>query len=172
MARLAHAMPGAKTVTTERRGRMRALAAEVPKIAGAVLGKRGFAEAQLVAQWPAIIGEGLAAGAVPEKLSFPRGERREGTLHLRVAPGVALEIQHREPVLVDRINAFFGYRAVARLALKQGPLPPSAPPPPQPRPLKSEERQQLDGALTAVEDPALRAALARLGAAVIGSDKT
>ena len=159
-------------MTTERRGRMRALAAEVPQIAGAVLGKRGFAEAQLVAQWPAIIGETLAAGAAPEKLSFSRGERREGTLHLRVAPGVALEIQHREPLLVERINAFFGYRAVARLALKQGPLPPSAPPPPQPRPLKSEERQQLDGTLAGVEDPALRAALARLGAAVIGSDKT
>jgi hypothetical protein len=170
MARLAHAMPGAKIVTTERRGRMRALAAEVPKIAGAVLGKRGFAEAQLVAQWPAIIGEDLAKSAAPEKLSFARGERREGTLHLRVAPGLALEIQHREPMLLERVNAFFGYRAVARLALKQGPLPQSEPPPRRPRPLKAEERQQLDAHLGSVEDPALRAALARLGAAVIGSD--
>ena len=157
-------------MTTERRGRMRALAAEVPKIAGAVLGKRGFAEAQLVAQWPAIIGEDLAKGVAPERLSFSRGERREGTLHLRVAPGLALELQHREPVLLERINAFFGYCAVARLALKQGPLPESVPPPRRPRPLKAEQRQQLDGHLANVEDPALRAALARLGAAVLGSE--
>ena len=77
----------------ERRGRLRAIAAEIPAIAGAALGKRGFGEALLVAQWPAIIGETLAQGVFPEKLSFARGERREGTLHLRVAPGLALEIQ-------------------------------------------------------------------------------
>jgi hypothetical protein len=155
-----------------RRGSLRAIAAEVPKIAGPVLGKRGFAEAQLVAQWPAIIGEELARGASPEKLSFTRGERREGTLHLRVAPALALEIQHREPVLIERINAFFGYRAVARLALKQGP--PSRPAdrrPPQLRALNEEERRQLDGRLTDVEDPGLRAALQRLGEAVIGSKR-
>lgn len=155
----------------ERRGRLRAIAAEVPKIAGAALGKRGFAEAQLVAQWPAIIGESLAAGASPDRLSFPRGERRDGTLHLRVAPGLALEVQHREPVLIERINAFFGYRAVARLALTQGPPAQPALPPPRPRPLKAEERQSLDQRLQAIEDAGLKAALQRLGEAVIGSDE-
>ena len=154
----------------ERRGRLRAIAAEVPRIAGPVLGKRGFAEAQLVAQWPAIIGEKLARGVSPEKLRFARGERRDGTLHLRVAPGLGPEVQHREPVLVERINAFFGYRAVARLALKQGP--PSRPaeePPPRPRPLAAPERQILDRSLADIEDHALRDALRRLGEAVIGS---
>ena len=156
----------------ERRGRLRAIAAEVPRIAGAVLGKRGFGEAQLVAQWPAIIGESLAAGVSPEKLSFPRGERKDGTLHLRVAPGLGLEVQHREPVLVERINAFFGYRAVARLALKQGPaVAATAPLPPRPRPLKAEERQLLDERLAAIEEGELKAALQRLGAAVIGTAK-
>jgi hypothetical protein len=155
----------------ERRGRLRAIAAEVPKIAGAALGKRGFAEAQLVAQWPAIIGESLAPGVSPEKLSFPRGERRDGTLQLRVAPGLALEVQHREPVLVERINAFFGYRAVARLALRQGPPAQAEPPPPRRRPLKAEERQSLDQRLRAIKDAELKAALRRLGEAVIGSDE-
>ena len=156
----------------ERRGRLRAIAAEIPAIAGAALGKRGFGEAQLVAQWPAIIGETLAEGVSPEKLSFPRGERREGTLHLRVAPGLGLEVQHREPVLVERINAFFGYRAVARLALKQGPpAQPAAPAPPRRRPLKAEERQSLDRDLAAIEDAALKAALQRLGEAVIGTEE-
>lgn len=155
----------------ERRGRLRAIAAEVPKIAGAALGKRGFAEAQLVAQWPAIIGESLAEGVSPEKLSFPRGERRDGVLHLRVAPGLALEVQHREPVLVERINAFFGYRAVARLALRQGPPVRAAPPPPRRRPLKTEERQSLDQRLQPIEDAALKAALQRLGEAIIGGEE-
>jgi len=159
-------------VAEERRGGMRAIAANVPKIAGAVLGKRGFAEAQLVAQWPAIIGEALAAGVSPDKLSFSRGERRDGTLHLRVASGLALEVQHREPVLIERINAFFGYRAVARLALKQGPpAHPAERPPPRRRPLKGEERQLLDQRLTAISDPELKSALQRLGEAVIATEK-
>jgi len=159
-------------VAEERRGGMRAIAANVPKIAGAVLGKRGFAEAQLVAQWPAIIGEALAAGVSPDKLSFARGERRDGTLHLRVASGLALEVQHREPVLIERINAFFGYRAVARLALKQGPpARPPEPAPPRRRPLKGEERQLLDQRLAAIDDPGLKAALERLGEAVLTTEK-
>jgi hypothetical protein len=157
-------------VGEERRGSMRAIAAEVPKIAGPVLGKRGFAEAQLVAQWAAIIGEDMAAGASPEKLSFTRGERRDGTLHLRVAPGFAPEIQHREPVLLERINAFFGYRAVVRLALKQGPPSrPAEPPAPRLRALEGHEIRQLDRGLADIEDPTLRDALRRLGAAVIAS---
>jgi hypothetical protein len=160
------------TVAEERRGGMRAIAANVPKIAGAVLGKRGFAEAQLVAQWPAIIGEALAAGVSPDKLSFSRGERRDGVLHLRVASGLALEVQHREPVLIERINAFFGYRAVARLALKQGPPAHAAErQPPRRRPLKGEERQLLDQRLTAISDPELKSALQRLGEAVIATEK-
>jgi hypothetical protein len=156
-------------VTDERRGRVRALAAEVPRIAGAVLGRHGFAEAQLVAQWPAIIGEEIARAASPEKLTFPRGERREGTLHLRVAPALALEIQHREPVLLERINAFFGYRAVARLALRQGrPSRNARPLPPRPRPLDGAAERHLDQRLADIEDAELRAALRRLGEAVMG----
>lgn len=172
MARQDHDGGKEKSVAEQqRRGSMRAIAAEVPRIAGPVLGKRGFAEAQLVAHWPAIIGEDIAEGAMPEKLAFARGERRDGTLHLRVAPALATEIQHREPVLLERINAFFGYRAVARLVLKQGPIERPAAPAPRPRPLRPPERKQLDRRLSDIEDPALRAALQRLGEAVIGADR-
>jgi hypothetical protein len=155
-----------------RRGGARALAAEVSRIAGPVLGKRGFAEAQLLAQWADIVGHELADKIAPQKLAFPRGERRDGTLRLRVASGVAPEVQHRAPMILERINAFFGYRAVARLALIHG-LPPASPRrvAQPPRPLAAFEREALDRRVDAVEDPALREALRRLGAAVIGSAK-
>lgn len=155
----------------KRRGHLRALAAEVPKIAAPVLGKRGFAEAQLVAQWPDIIGAELARQVTPEKLSFARGDRREGTLRLRVASGLALEVQHRAPLILERINAFFGYRAVARLALVQGPPLRSGPARPAgPRPLAAAEATALEARLAAVEDPNLRAALRRLGTTLLGTD--
>ena len=152
----------------ERRGGMQAIGASLPRIAKPVLGKQGLGEAQLIAEWPAIVGAELARHCSPIKLSFPRGERRDGILRLRVASAVALEIQHREPVLLERINAFFGYRAVIRIALVQGAAPPGPQRPPAPRPLASTERQALDQRLDGVADERLRAALERLGSAIIG----
>jgi hypothetical protein len=156
----------------ERRGRMGAIAIELPRIAGRVLGARGLGEAQLLTQWASIIGPTLAEQVSPDRLSFPRGERRNGTLRLRVAPAVALEIQHTEPVILERINAFFGYRAVARLVLIQGP--PTRPPrprPPQRRPLTQAEQRLLDQRVESVDDSALREALARLGRAMLATPK-
>ena len=96
---------------------MQAIGANLSRIATPVLGKQGLGEAQLLQQWPAIVGEDLARHCWPVKLSFPRGQRRDGTLRLRVISALALEIQHREPVLLERINGYFGYRAVARLEI-------------------------------------------------------
>ena len=106
-----------------RRGRMRSVGRELPRIAGAALGKRGLGEAQLLAEWNAVVGEELAGETLPMKLSFPSGGRKNGVLKLRVSSAAALSVQHREPQILERINGFFGYGAVARLALVQGPIP-------------------------------------------------
>jgi hypothetical protein len=153
----------------KRRGGLRAIGAEIPRIAGAALGKRGFGEAQLVTQWEAVIGPELAAKLSPERIAFPRGERRNGTLRLRVASAFATEAQHLEPVLIERINAFFGYGAVARLAFVQGP-PLNAPPaPPRLRKLTADEERAIDTRVAGVADPELRAALTRLGTVIAGT---
>jgi hypothetical protein len=155
---------------------MRAIGATIPEIAAPVLakqglGKEGIGAARLVSEWPAIVGEALAKACWPVKLAFRRGERRDGTLRLRVLPALALEIQHREPVLLERINGYFGYSAVARITIIQGPPPlPDQPPPPVLRPLAPDERRALDTRLDDIADPALRAALERLGSAIIGKN--
>ncbi|HWE74771.1 MAG TPA: DciA family protein [Stellaceae bacterium] len=153
----------------KRRGGLRAIGAEIPRIAGAALGKRGFGEAQLVTQWEAVIGEELATKISPERITFPRGERRNGTLRLRVASAFATEAQHLEPVLIERINAFFGYGAVARLAFVQGPPLNAAPKPPALRKLSAEEVREIESRVAGVADPDLREALRRLGSAVAGN---
>ena len=86
-----------------------------------------------------------------------------------VAPGFALQIQHLEPVLVERINTFYGYRAVARLRLIQGPLP-VAPPPRRPafRALSASEEEALAATLAGLSDPTLREALTSLGRTLRG----
>jgi hypothetical protein len=157
-------------MSVQRRGQMRAIGAMLPKVAGAALGKNGIAEAQLLQHWAAIVGERLAQATCPEKLVFSQGERRDGTLRLSVAPGFAPEIQHGEPVLLDRINGFFGYRAVARLALQQT-LSARHRAPPGPRPLQSGEAAALEDSVAAVGDEQIRAALRRLGAAIAGNER-
>jgi hypothetical protein len=155
----------------KRRGRMRALAGEVARIAAPVLGKRGFGSAQLVTEWSAVVGAEWADKITPERLAFPPGERRDGTLRVRVASGCAPEIQHCAPQLLERINGFFGYGAVARLVLVQGPpLRPVRPPPRPPRRLDPGDRDALDRRLAGIDDPVLRDALRRLGEAVIGAE--
>jgi hypothetical protein len=148
---------------------LRAIAAEIPRIAGAALGKRGFGEAQLVTQWEAVIGPELAAKLSPDRITFARGERRAGTLRLRVDSGFALEAQHLEPMIIERINGFFGYGAIARIALVQGPPRHAARAAAPPRALDREEQRALEERVATVADPMLREALARLGAAVIAS---
>lgn len=154
----------------KRRGRFRAIGAELPKLARPVLGKRGLGEAQLLMHWEAIVGPELAEEAQPERLSFRKGERAHGTLRLRVAPGAALELQHQGPVIVERINVFLGYPAVARLAFVQGPLASVRRRPAPPRPLRPEEQEALAKRVEAVEDETLRTALERLGAAVLRAE--
>ena len=72
---------------------------------------------RLKAEWSAVAGAELAAQTWPEKLG------RDGALKIRVAPGFALDLQHRASLVIDRINFFFGRAAVTRLVLVQGTLP-------------------------------------------------
>jgi len=149
----------------------RALGGTLAKLTRPAYKRRGFAQADVLARWSAIVGEALAATSCPEKLSFPTGAGGGGTLQVRVASGFALEMQHLAPLVIERINGFYGYRAVARLKLVQGALPPKrASHMRAVRPLDMIEEDRLARQLSATADPELRAALAALGRAVRGSD--
>ena len=136
------------------------------------LGARGLAGADILSQWSVIVGPELAALASPQSLKGDRPGRgtdgQGGTLTLRVASsGAATILQLKGPQIVERINRFFGYRAVARLQVVPGsssgltkPATKADPP------LPSDVLSQIDDAVAAVGEPDLRAALARLGAAV------
>ena len=137
------------------------------KVMGPALRRRGFAESQVVERWSDIIGAELAAVCVPEKLSFARNQAAGGTLHLRAAGAAGLRLQHLIPQIIDRVNAFYGYRAVGRIRLLQAPLPPVATNarPPK-RALSAAERQALAEQTAAVSDERLRRALRGLGEAM------
>jgi hypothetical protein len=142
----------------------RAVGVAVSKLTVPIIARRGGSIlVRLKAEWAAIVGPDWA------EVSWPTALGRDGVLKLRVAPGAALELQHRGPLIIERINLCFGRAAVTRLALVQGPLPLAAGfGRPVIRPLSQGEAEALDRRLSEITDPDLRAALAQLGRAVSG----
>jgi len=138
--------------------------------------KRGFAAVELVASWGEIVGPAYAETTQPDRLVWPRragGTERfdEGVLTVRCTPSAALRLSHEMPAVVERINAFFGYRAVGRVRLLQAPLAaPARNRPRQARLLTAEEAARIAGLVDGVADDGLRASLERLGRAVLASD--
>ena len=155
-----------------RRGGMHSLGMVVPKAASPILRKRGFAQGAIIARWSEIVGLELARQSIPEKLVFPRdGAAGGATLHVRAAGPMALELQHLAPIVLERVNGFFGYPAVDKLTLVQAPLPRREPrkPKKEPRALTTDEVQELDAAVAALPEGGLRDALRTLGQRVAES---
>jgi hypothetical protein len=129
---------------------------------------QGFANTEILARWADIVGPEIAAHSEPIKINWPRPVGDEtpapATLVLRVEGPAALEIQHLSAPILERVNRFFGWQAIGRIALRQAPLRRRAartrPPPPDPA-LAARISQNLP-----IADESLREAVARLGAAI------
>ena len=128
--------------------------------------RRGIASAGLLTDWPAIVGPNLAARCQPLKLGRDRSGAG-GILHLRISGAAALELQHSEPQVLERINGYFGFPAVAKLRLVQAPLPPvPRRRPPEARALAPAEVAEVEATVAPIMDESLRGALAALGRAI------
>ena len=137
----------------------------------AAFARYGFAYADLITQWPAIVGETLAQWSEPERIKWPRagaGERKQGgTLVIRVVPGRGLDLQHQTPQIIDRINSFYGYCAIASVKIMQGTISGRKTGRPAPGELGPDQAKALEARLEAVADPDLKAALRRLGKGIL-----
>ncbi|MFZ0211045.1 MAG: DciA family protein [Roseiarcus sp.] len=157
------------------RGFAAPLGACLGDLLGPTLAARGLGEASLVTHWPEIVGAAIAGYARPIQLQWPpRGSKRDpdqagapAILVLRIDGAFALEAQHAAPTIVARVNAHLGWRCVARLAFRQGPLPALAQPRTRPPPPSARAMTTAREFAGGIQDEALREALARLGARVI-----
>ncbi|RYY45160.1 MAG: DUF721 domain-containing protein [Sphingomonadales bacterium] len=154
----------------QRANRARAMAELLPAAGGPAFRKFGFVQHSIVSRWAEIVGERYARVSTPESIRFPQGKRAEGVLALVVGGAHAPMMQHIAPEIIERVNRFFGYTAVARLAIRHGevkrlekPLPP-----PSLKPLSEEMSDSLRG----IADPELKAVLEALAAGVLASDDT
>jgi hypothetical protein len=152
-----------------RGGGLRRLPDLLGRVLDPVARQRGLAEARLLTEWPTVVGPDLAARSQPVRLSHRSGHRG-GVLSLHVAGSAALELQHSEPQVLERINGFFGYPAVARLHLIQASVRRAGgrPLPGRSACLTGAEENEVAAVVRGVGDPALRAALAALGRTLKG----
>ena len=146
-----------------RGGAARQIADLMPQIGRTAFRRFGFVQSSVVTRWPEIVGEQHARVCMPEAIRFPPGEKVEGILQLVVVPAHAPLIQHVVPEIMERVNRFFGYKAVSRVKLRQGEV----------KPLRAEERakappslkpipMELGDSLRDIGDPELRTVLESL----------
>lgn len=146
----------------------------VGKAIAPVTARRGFATADLVAAWPEIAGPLYAGCTAPERIAWPRhedeGTPAPGILFLKVDGPRAIYVQHDLPQIVDRVNAFFGYRAIARVRILQSPVAATSKPSVAAAVRHDEAAEEaIAETVKDVEDERLREALERLGRGIHGN---
>jgi len=112
--------PALKPYERPRGGEARQIADLMPAIGRTAFRRFGFVQSSVVTRWPEIVGERNARNCMPESIRFPPGEKSDGILQLVVSPAHAPMIQHVIPEIMERVNRFFGYRAVAKVKIRQG----------------------------------------------------
>ncbi len=147
----------------------------MPHIGRTAFRRFGFVQSSVVSRWPEIVGQHHAKVCAPEAIRFPYGKKSGGILQLVVLPAHAPLIQQVIPEITDRVNRFFGYKAVANIKIRQGLVQPAedkgaanrrkAPPSLKAVPVS------LSDSLRDIGDPELRTVLENL-ARSLGSEDT
>jgi hypothetical protein len=149
---------------SERSCRPRAAGELVGEVGGQSFRRFGFVQSSIVSRWAEIVGERYAKVSCPESIKFPAGKKAGGALTLLVEGAHAPLIQHLAPMIMERVNRFYGYAAVNRVIFRQG-----KPPAPGPRPARPQLApvpKELGEGLREIADPELRACLESLGAQI------
>ena len=164
--------PAPKRYERARGGPARAISELMPDIGRSAFRRFGFIQSSVVTRWPEIVGPRHALNCAPESIRFPPGEKSGGILQLVVTPAHAPLIQHVIPEIIERVNRFFGYNAVARVKLRQGEVkapannsPASAAPVLKPIPM------ELGESLRDIGDPELRTVLESLARSLGGKQE-
>ncbi|NJM51183.1 MAG: DUF721 domain-containing protein [Sphingomonadales bacterium] len=151
-----------------RGGEARAVSDLMPEIGRAAFRRFGFVQSSVVSRWNEIVGARYAAVSEPQSIRFPIGKKSEGTLELIVEGAHAPMMQHVFPEIIERVNRFFGYTAVARIKMRQGRV--SRPDPvhkPSITPSLKPLPMELGDSLRDIADPELAAVLESLAKSLI-----
>jgi hypothetical protein len=140
----------------------RPVSALLPALTRAAFRRRSPAAAQILADWPSIIGPAIAVVTTPCRLVA-------GTLTLACTGPIATELQHLAAEVIARINAHLGTPSVQSLRFVQTATAPPAPSLPAPR-ITAAASEAADTAVACLPNGELRDALVALGRVVLAAD--
>ena len=139
-----------------------------------VLARRAGINTALLGSWDEIAGEDFAKYTRPEKIAWAKrggngeeGGYQPGVLTIACEGARALFLTHAQGELIQRINGFFGFHAVSQIRIVQKPVSQAAKRSRMPPPLKGEAARKLETMMDGIEDHKLRAAIQRLGTAMV-----
>ncbi len=144
-----------------------------------VFARKGFSETGLILSWPEIVGERFKDVCEPLAVQWPARPKTHtpdmpltpATLVVQVESGFAIELQHLAPLIVERANAYLGWRCIGRIALKQGPVVRQRQEKPRAKAPSAADVEKAKATTDGIEDEALRNALNRLGAHILARRK-
>jgi len=144
----------------------------VSQLLDPVIERRAGMTSDLIAAWDDIIGEKHARHSRPEKLDWPRRADADdpfqpATLRVACEGSHALFLSHESDLIINRINQYFGFTAVARLKVVQRPVEQAGE---RQRselvPLTTDKREKIESLLASVDDDKLKSALGKMGLGV------
>jgi hypothetical protein len=161
-----------KPYTRPRGQGVRAIGDLMPEIGRIAFRRFGFVQSSIVSRWGEIVGPRYASVSAPEMIRFPVGQKAGGTLELVVGSGHAPMLQHVIPEIVERVNRFFGYAAVAKVKMRQGLVQKDdAKPRVTAAPVLRAPAAELGDSLREIADPELQAVLQNLAKSLAKSDE-
>jgi hypothetical protein len=151
-----------------RQGRARAAGELALDVGGVAFKRFGFVQGSVVARWAEIVGERYARVSTPESIRFPAGKKSGGTLTLAVEGAHAPLLQHLGPMIMERVNLFFGYEAVVKVVFRHGQGGPKRTKATL-RPASAPVPRDLGDGLREIADPELRTVLESLAGKIAGA---
>lgn len=141
---------------------------------------RGFAVSRLLTHWSEVVGDAIADVTRPVEVSYGKGGMGATLTILTTGPQAPM-IEMQKEHICERVNACYGYRAIARVRITQTaptgfaegqavfrPAPKAQGPDPDPDP---ETLANAAGMSKDIENDDLRLALQTLGAKVLNKSR-
>lgn len=149
----------------------RRLSGIVKNISDPIFGKKSMLYGQLISNWPNIAGEDMSSYAVPLELKFKRtsGKQNTAVLKLAVSSARAQDVLMQKDLLIEKLNQFMGFAAIEDIQLIHKPhkaVQQKAMHIRQKKPVSSEQKKQIDSAVSDIENDELKLALQSFGNAI------
>ena len=143
--------------------------------------KFGKIEFIILSKWTQIVGSFFADHSEPDKISRITEEFNEfdepiykNFLHVRVSPAAAVEFQHYKDTIIEKINSFFGYKAITDLRLQQNFIPENKTGRSTnqfDKEISEEEKVSIKSEISSIKDKELEKSIVNLGASIKREDR-